>query len=55
MARRLRLFKDQMFKAGVSPSTSSARKDNVDLEILEVITFYETFVTRSSSHEYSIK
>ncbi|XP_047164346.1 V-type proton ATPase subunit a3-like [Vigna umbellata] len=36
MARRLRLFKDQMLKAGVSPSTSSARKDNVDLEILEV-------------------
>ncbi|XP_027918544.1 V-type proton ATPase subunit a3-like isoform X1 [Vigna unguiculata] len=36
MARRLRLFKDQMLKAGVSPSMSTAREDNVDLESLEV-------------------
>ncbi|KAL9328916.1 hypothetical protein ACSQ67_003919 [Phaseolus vulgaris] len=36
MARRLRLFKEQMMKAGVSPSTTSAREDNVDLESLEV-------------------
>jgi len=55
MARRLRLFKEQMMKAGVSPSTTSAREDNVDLESLEVMTFSETFVTRSSAQEHSIK
>ncbi|KAL5189553.1 V-type proton ATPase subunit a3 [Glycine soja] len=36
MARRLRLFKEQMTKAGVSPSMWSTRDDHFDLEHLEV-------------------
>ncbi|KAG5030590.1 hypothetical protein JHK82_014198 [Glycine max] len=36
MARRLRLFKEQMTKAGVSPSTWSTRDNHFDLEHLEV-------------------
>ncbi|EOY14898.1 hypothetical protein QUC31_000280 [Theobroma cacao] len=36
MARKLRFFKEQMTKAGLSPSTRSARNDDVDLDNLEV-------------------
>ncbi|XP_027356979.1 V-type proton ATPase subunit a3-like [Abrus precatorius] len=36
MARRLRLFKEQMTKAGLSPSSLSTRDGHVDLENLEV-------------------
>ncbi|KAJ1401327.1 hypothetical protein SESBI_28838 [Sesbania bispinosa] len=36
MARTLRLFKEQMTKAGVSPSTRSTRDGDVDVENLEV-------------------
>ncbi|TKY75208.1 V-type proton ATPase subunit a3 [Spatholobus suberectus] len=36
VARRLRLFKEQMTKAGVSPSVRSTRAGDVDLENLEV-------------------
>ncbi|XP_073224501.1 V-type proton ATPase subunit a2-like [Cicer arietinum] len=36
MARTLRLFKEQMMKAGISPSTRSTRDDGLDLEYLEV-------------------
>ncbi|XP_019415420.1 PREDICTED: V-type proton ATPase subunit a3-like isoform X1 [Lupinus angustifolius] len=36
MARTLRLFKEQMTKAGVSPSTLSTGDSNIDLESLEV-------------------
>ncbi|RDX71199.1 V-type proton ATPase subunit a3, partial [Mucuna pruriens] len=45
MARRLRLFKEQMTKAGVSPSTRSTRDEVVNLENLEVVIFSEIFVT----------
>lgn len=37
MARTLRLFKEQMMKAGISPSTRSTRDDGLDLEYLEVV------------------
>ncbi|XP_022769093.1 V-type proton ATPase subunit a3-like [Durio zibethinus] len=36
MARKLRFFKDQMTKAGLSPSVRSAMNDSVDLDNLEV-------------------
>ncbi|KAF3446386.1 hypothetical protein FNV43_RR11565 [Rhamnella rubrinervis] len=36
MARKLRFFKEQMAKAGLSPSSRSARVSNVDLNDLEV-------------------
>lgn len=36
MARTLRLFKEQMTKAGLSPSTLSTRDSDVDLESLEI-------------------
>lgn len=36
MARKLRFFKEQMVKAGLSPSTRSAISDDVDLDNLEV-------------------
>jgi len=54
MARRLRLFKEQMTKAGVSPSTWSTRDNHFDLEHLEVVTCSENFVTHSSVQERSI-
>jgi len=36
MARKLRLFKDQMTKAGLSPSTRITRSNDIDLDNLEV-------------------
>ncbi|KAJ6931788.1 hypothetical protein NC652_015081 [Populus alba x Populus x berolinensis] len=36
MARRLRFFKEQMRKAGLSPSTKSLRSGDIDLDHLEV-------------------
>lgn len=54
MARRLRFFKEQMTKAGVSPSTWPAGEHNVDLKSLEVVTCSENFVTGSSVQERSI-
>ncbi|XVE94623.1 hypothetical protein REPUB_Repub02eG0024700 [Reevesia pubescens] len=36
MARKLRFFKEQMAKAGLSPSARSARSDDIDLDHLEV-------------------
>ena len=36
MARKLRFFKEQMMKAGLSPSARSAGCDDVDLDNLEV-------------------
>ena len=36
MTRKLRFFKEQMTKAGLSPSVRSARSDDVDLDNLEV-------------------
>ncbi|KAJ6306396.1 hypothetical protein OIU78_021668 [Salix suchowensis] len=36
MARKLRFFKEQMRKAGLSPSTKSLRSGDIDLDYLEV-------------------
>lgn len=36
MARKLRFFKDQMEKAGVSPSTKSVTQADIDVDDLEV-------------------
>lgn len=36
MARKLRLFKEQMTKAGLSPSTRITRSNDIDLDNLEV-------------------
>lgn len=36
MARKLRLFKEQMAKAGISPSTTHMTRNHVDLDDLEV-------------------
>ena len=41
MARKLRFFKEQMAKAGLSPSSRSARISNVDLNDLEVVTYFD--------------
>lgn len=37
MARRLRFFKEQMKKAGLSPSTMSTVSNDIDLDHLEVV------------------
>ncbi|WJX42220.1 V-type proton ATPase subunit a2 [Trifolium repens] len=36
MTRTLRLFKEQMMKAGISPPTQSTRNNGLDLENLEI-------------------
>lgn len=37
MARRLRFFKEQMKKAGLSPSATSTMSNDIDLDHLEVV------------------
>lgn len=37
MARRLRFFREQMTKAGISPSRRSTEETEVDLDNLEVV------------------
>lgn len=37
MARRLRFFKEQMKKAGLSPSARSTTGNDIDLDDLEVV------------------
>lgn len=37
MARRLRFFKEQMKKAGLSPSTRSTTGNDIDLDNMEVV------------------
>lgn len=41
MARRLRFFKEQMKKAGLSPSTRSMISNDIDLDNLEVVSVLE--------------
>ena len=53
MARTLRLVKEQMTKAGVSPSTQSTRDNGVNLESLEVVMCSEIVITHSSVYEFS--
>jgi hypothetical protein len=44
MTRTLRLFKEQMMKAGISPPTQSTRNNGLDLENLEVVKYFEIFI-----------
>jgi hypothetical protein len=44
MTRTLRLFKEQMMKAGISPPTQSTRNNGLDLENLEVVKHFEIFI-----------
>lgn len=53
MARTLRLFKEQMVKAGVSPSMRSTRDGGLDLENLEVVKCFEILIIHSSGQECS--
>ena len=46
MARRLRFFKEQMTKAGVSPSTRSAGDTESDMDNLEVVMYCAFFCQR---------
>ncbi|XWS14512.1 hypothetical protein CRYUN_Cryun35bG0016100 [Craigia yunnanensis] len=42
MARKLRCLKEQMMKAGLSPSARSARSDDVDLDNIEAGEFFQS-------------
>lgn len=56
MARKLRFFRDQMLKAGVTPATRSASEDDLDVDSLEVwmlIVYSETLIfSMSYGHMY---
>ena len=39
MARKLRFFRDQMLKAGMTPITRSASEGDLDVDSLEVLMF----------------